>query len=127
MTTRELETISKEIAEVSAFVKEHVAPLAEERARLHDAVSVLARSAKESQRRSLLGAEGRSVVDSGLYAGFDALDLAIVRSLHRAARAHGGGSHIEDWGVRLRAAMDSVTSGAGDELVVQIGASFERT
>lgn len=44
MTTRELETISKEIAEVSAFVKEHVAPLAEERARLHDAVSGLVRT-----------------------------------------------------------------------------------
>lgn len=117
MTTRELETISKEIAEVSAFVKEHVAPLAEERARLHDAVSGLARSSRESQRRSLLGGEGRGVVDSGPYSGCDALDLAIVRSLHRAAQAHGGGSHIEDWGVRLRAAMDSVTAGSGDELV----------
>ena len=111
MTTRELETISKEIAEVSAFVKEHVAPLAEERARLHDAVSGLVQSSRESQRRSLLGGETRSLVESGVYAGCDALDLAIVRSLHRAAQAHGGGSHIEDWGVRLRAAMDSVSSG----------------
>jgi HK97 family phage major capsid protein len=117
VTTRELETISKEIAEVSAFVKEHVAPLAEERVRLHDAVSGLVRTAKDSQRRSLLGIEGRSVVDSGPYAGCDALDLAIVRSLHRAAQAHGGGAPVEDWGVRLRAAMDSVTSGSGDELV----------
>jgi len=92
VTTRELETISKEIAEVSAFVKEHVAPLAEERARLHDAVSGIVRSAKETQRRSLLAGNPRSLVESGPYVGFDALDLAIVRSLHRAARAHGGGS-----------------------------------
>ena len=109
MTTRELETISKEIAEVSAFVKEHVAPLAEERARLHDAVSELARSAKESQRRSLLGAEGRSVVDSGPYAGCDALDLAIVRSLHRAAQAHAGGSHIEETGTARRLGVAGIT------------------
>ena len=118
MTTQELETISKEIAEVSAFVKEHVAPLAEERARLHDAVSGLASSARETKRRSLLLAgDARNVVESGPYVGCDALDLAIVRSLHRAARAHGGGPAVEEWGVRLRAAMDSVTSGSGAELV----------
>lgn len=126
MTTQELETIQKEIAEVSAFVREHISPLAEERERLREAVSGLGRAARDVRRRSLLGAagaDGAGLVVTGPYAGCDALDLAIVRSLHRAAQAYGSGPAVEEWGVHLRAAMDSVTSGSGAELVPTAEAS----
>ncbi len=118
MTTQELDTLRRELSEISAFVKGRVAPVREEQVRLADAVSGLAEMGKDLRRRALTsGAEaagGR--VESGPYMGFDALDLSICRSLLGAARAHGGGSRLDEWGAHLRAAMDSLTSGSGDEL-----------
>ena len=119
MSTQELETVKREIADVSSFVREHVAPVHEERVRLKEAVEGVIEAGKEMRRKALLAsAHDRPRVDAPWrYAGSDALALAIVRSLYRAAKATAGGPRIEEWGAHLRAAMDSLTAGGGDELV----------
>ena len=118
MTTQELETVKKELAGISTFVKERMKPAVDEQARLTEAINGLADTGKELRRRALTSQadDENSRVDSGPYAGCDSLDLMIGRSLLRAARAQGGGPGIEDWTVHLRAAMDSLTAGSGDEL-----------
>ena len=119
MTTQELETVKKELTGISTFVKERMAPAFDEQKRLTEAINGLTDAGKDLRRRALTAQaddeDGR--VDSGPYAGCDALDLMIGRSLLRAARAQGGGPGVEDWSVHLRAAMDSLTAGSGEELV----------
>ncbi len=125
MTTQELETVKKELAGISTFVKEHVKPAFDEQARLTEAINGLAEAGKDMQRRALASQaddEDRRV-ESGPYTGCDALDLMVGRSLLRAARAQGGGSGVEDWSVHLKAAMDSLTAGSGDELTYTSQAS----
>ena len=120
-TTKELETIKKEIADVSTFVKEHVEPVQEERVRLRKAIESLTTEQREYRRTSVLNDRTSSgdarEVRSGPYAGCDELDLVIMRSIQRAAESQLGAESVRDWDVRLKAAMDSVTSGRGDELV----------
>ncbi len=118
MTTQELETVKEELAGISAFVKERMKPAADEQTRLTNAINGLADTGKELRRRALTSQveDEDNRVASGPYAGCDSLDLVIGRSLLRAARAQGGGPGVEDWTVHLRAAMDSLTAGAGDEL-----------
>jgi hypothetical protein len=58
----------------------------------------------------------------GKYAGLSRLDLAICRSIYRAQPEHKEGVRgypqmMERWGANLKAAMDSTTTDAGDELV----------
>lgn len=125
MTTQELETVKKELAGISTFVKEHVKPAFDEQARLTEAINGLAEAGKDMQRRALASQaddEDRRV-ESGPYTGCDALDLMVGRSLLRAARAQGGGTGVEDWSVHLKAAMDSLTAGSGDELTYTSQAS----
>ena len=125
MTTQELETVKKELAGISTFVKEHVKPAFDEQARLTEAINGLAEAGKDMRRRALASQaddEDRRV-ESGPYTGCDALDLMVGRSLLRAARAQGGGSGVEDWSVHLKAAMDSLTAGSGDELTYTSQAS----
>lgn len=125
MTTQELETVKKELAGISAFVKERMAPAFDEQKRLTEAINGLADAGKDLRRRALTSQaddEDRRV-ESGPYAGCDALDLVIGRSLLQAARAQGGGPGVEDWTVHLRAAMDSLTAGSGDELIPTAQAS----
>ena len=125
MTTQELETVKKELAGISTFVKERMAPALDEQKRLTEAINGLADAGKDLRRRALTSQaddEDRRV-ESGPYAGCDALDLVIGRSLLQAARAQGGGSGVEDWTVHLRAAMDSLTAGSGDELIPTAQAS----
>ncbi len=120
MTTAELEAVKKELADISAFVKERGEQrLNEETSRLASAVETLVSSARKSQRDDLLKISnpGEIRVESGPYAGCDALDLAIVRSLHKASHAFDSTSGSEHWKGRLKAAMDSITAGAGDEVV----------
>ncbi|MBM3957698.1 MAG: phage major capsid protein, partial [Gemmatimonadetes bacterium] len=119
MTTQELEAVKKELADISAFVRERVAPLAGERARLKEAVADIAEAEKRVRRRALLapGSGNRPVVEAGPYEGFDALDLAVARSLCRTAQLYGMGSDVAEWGLHIKAAMDSLTAEAGDELV----------
>ena len=119
MTTQELQAVKKELADISAFVRERVTPLAEERTRLKEAIVDISEAEKRIRRRALLepGSGNRPVVEGGLYDGFDALDLAVARSLHRTAQLYGDGAGVTEWGLNIKAAMDSLTAGGGDELV----------
>ncbi len=125
MSIQELEAVKKEIADVSAFVKEHVTPLHDERQRLRDAVTDLTEKERDLQRRSLLSGESseRHLVRSGPYEGRDLLDLAIARSLYNAARVSGG-SGLDQWELNLKAALDRAVAGTGDELVATGEASL---
>ncbi len=120
-TTQEIELLKKEIADVSTFMKERVEPAHEERVRLRQAIEALTSEQREYRRSSVLDGgsssnEGR-VVKSGPYAGCDTLDLAIMRSMQKATESHLGSDSVRDWDIRLKAAMDSVTAGKGDEIV----------
>ena len=125
MSDQELETVKKEIADVSSFVREHIAPVHEERVRLKEAVEGVVQATKDLRRKSILAEAGdRARVDKPWrYQDFDALDLAIVRSLFQAAKANGSGPRLEEWGVHLRAAMDSLTAASGEEIVARAEAS----
>ncbi len=120
MSLQELETVKKELAEISEFVKERGDQrVAAETTRLATAVESLVESSKQTRRSDLLNkleSETRRV-DTGIYAGCDALDLVIVRSLHKASESFGGTPGAEAWGSRVKAAMDSVTVAGGNELV----------
>ena len=117
-TTQELETLRKDLADVSTFVKERVEPVHDERVRLRKAIEALTTEQREYRRSGLLnGSGGERVVDSGPYAGCDELDLSILRSVQRAAETQMGAASVRDWDARLKSAMDSVTAGKGDELV----------
>ena len=126
MTTQELESVKKEISEVSAFVKERVQPLREERDRLEKSITELTATEREIRRRALLGdgSAQRRRVESGPYVGSDVLDLAIARSLYASARISGKGGGLDEWERHLKAAMDSVTVGTGDELVATAQANL---
>ncbi len=126
MTTQELEAVKKEISEVSAFVKERVQPLREERDRLEKTITELTATERDIRRRALLsdGSGQRRRVESGLYAGSDVLDLAIARSLYASARITGKSAGLVEWERHLPAAMDSVTVGTGDELVATAEANL---
>ncbi len=107
MTTQELEAVKKEISEVSAFVKERVQPLREERDRLEKTITDLTATERDIRRRALLsdGSGQRRRVESGLYAGSDVLDLAIARSLYASARITGKSAGLDEWERHLKAAM----------------------
>ncbi len=117
----EVELLRKEIADVSTFVKERVEPAHEERVRLRKAIEALTSEQREYRRSAVLdggsGSDAHPVVKSGPYAGCDALDLAIMRSMQKAAASQMGSDPVRKWEVRLKAAMDSVTAGKGDEIV----------
>ena len=128
----EVELLRKELADVSAFVKERVEPAHEERVRLRKAIEALTSEQRESRRSGVLEDHPHPdpldsgfrrndgvdrVVRSGPYAGCDVLDLAIMRSMQRAAASQMGPDSVREWDARLKAAMDSVTAGKGDELV----------
>ena len=124
MSLQELETVKKELADISAFVKERGDGRGrEESDRLVSAVESLVESSKETRRSGLLANSQKGSADyvlrveSGPYVGCDALDMAIVRSLHKAAQAFNSSDGSERWGLRIKAAMDSVTAAGGDELV----------
>ena len=125
-TTQEMELLKKELADVSTFVKERVEPVHDERVRLRKAIEALTKEQQDYRRSALLngsqngsqsGSRGDAVVKSGPYAGCDELDLSIVRSVQRAAETQMGHDSVRDWDMRLKAAMDSVTAGRGDEIV----------
>ena len=120
-TTQEMELLRKELADVSTFVKERVEPVHDERVRLRKAIEALTTEQQGYRRDALLagqdGSAGDAVVKSGPYAGCDELDLAIMRSVQRAAETQLGAESVREWDVRLKAAMDSVSAGRGDEIV----------
>lgn len=126
MSLQELEAVKKELADISAFVKERgESRVKDETDRLSTAVESLVESSKETRRNDLLVGSDSHVrrVEVGPYIGCDALDMAIVRSLHKAAHAFNASSGSERWAGRIKAAMDSVTAAGGDELVATSEAS----
>jgi HK97 family phage major capsid protein len=126
MSLQELESVKKELANISEFVKERGdGRVKDETDRLTSAVESLVESSKQSRRSDLLLGADSAVrrVDSGPYVGCDALDMAIVRSLHKAAHAFNSSTGSERWAGRIKAAMDSVTASGGDELVATSEAS----
>jgi len=126
MSLQELEAVKKELADISAFVKERgEGRVKDETDRLSSAVESLVESSKASRRSDLLlGADSQTRrVETGPYVGCDALDMAIVRSLHKAAHAFNASAGSERWAGRIKAAMDSVTAAGGDELVATSEAS----
>lgn len=126
MSLQELEAVKKELADISAFVKERdEGRVKDETDRLTSAVESLVESSKDSRRSDLLSGSESHVrrVESGPYVGCDALDMAIVRSLHKAAHAFNAPTGSEHWAGRIKAAMDSVTAAGGDELVATAEAS----
>ena len=78
---------------------------------------------RDGEKRSILARFGggeRPRGAYGKYTGLDLLDLACVRSLLTAQLRDPSGLNprmLEDWRGNLKAAMDSTTAGAGDELV----------
>lgn len=117
--TNGLEQLKSEVASVAQFVRERSQPLAEEQARVRKALDEVLANQRESQRRAITAQSESQLrrVDSGSYAGFDVLDLTLARSLQRAATDSHGAETTRDWDVRLKAALDSVTAGSGEELV----------
>ena len=114
-------TIAQELAGINDFLQSRVTPLEEEVNRLTNSVSQALATSREVRRAELMSAAGaRPRVPTGPYAGMDALDLAIIRSLLTAQQRNPIGvnqSMIDVWSGHLTAAMDSTTPGAGDELV----------
>ena len=124
LATSEMEQLRAEVASVAQFVRERAEPLAEEQARLRKGLDDVLTTQRESQRKLIAARSGSQSngidtrrVDSGAYAGCDVLDLTLARSLQRAAANSQGEDATRDWGIRVKAALDSVTAGSGDELV----------
>ena len=130
LSTWELETIKNEVAEVREFYRQRldadIPPLQEEMARLRRTVGDVVERQRESDRQALLtrygGADSasRPGVPFGKYRGMDELDLACVRSVLASQLREPSDANtrdLEDWQANLKAAMDSTTSGRGDELV----------
>ena len=135
LSTWELDTIKNEVAEVREFYRQRMdadlPPLREEMERLSRAVGELTEKQRVGEKQAMLarfsgGGPGwerggdRPRVSFGKYQGMDALDLACVRSVLAAQQREPGDVNpraLEDWQANLKAAMDSTTAGAGDELV----------
>ena len=131
LSTWELETIKNEVAEVREFYRQRMdadlPPLREEMERLSRAVGELTEKQRSGERQAMLARYAgmdrggdRPRVPFGKYQGMDALDLACVRSVLAAQQREPGDVNpraLEDWQANLKAAMDSTTAGAGDELV----------
>ena len=131
--TQELELIKQEVAGIKDFYSSRmdaeIPPLQEEMDRLSAQVGQMQEREREAQRRGILeraAEDGLSRVPYGKYRGMDALDLACVRSVLGAQLREPSGLNprmLEDWQANLKAAMDSATAGAGDELVPTAEAS----
>ena len=124
--TETAESIRQETSQirqlVEARIEEGTKPLREENERLQRAVREIQQRANDAERRSLVtgsAGQGRQLIQSGKYAGRDRLDLAMIRSLCAAqvAETPAANAALEFWRASIAAAMDSVTSGTGDELV----------
>ena len=125
--TQDLELIKKEVAGIresyQSRLDSEIPPLQDEVKRLGDQVGKIQDLWREGEKRSILarfGGGDRPRAAHGKYTGLDLLDLACVRSLLTAQLRDPSGLNprmLDDWRVNLKAAMDSTTAGAGDELV----------
>ena len=121
--------IQREIAQTQSFVQERLDPmrrevglLREEQERLAGEVRTLLAQQRSERRESVLSraSNDRVRVRGGQLDGFDMVDLAIMRSLLTAQQARPqdyDSRALQAWEQSVQRAMDSTTSGAGDELV----------
>ena len=121
--------IQREIAQTQSFVQERLDPmrrevglLREEQERLAGEVRTLLGQQRSERREAVLSraSNDRVRVRGGQLDGFDMVDLAIMRSLLTAQQARPqdyDSRALQAWEQSVQRAMDSTTSGAGDELV----------
>ena len=123
----DLDLIKREVASVREYYQSRmdadIPPLKEELDRIAAQLTHVQDNWREGEKRAILskfsGGE-RPRVAFGKYEGLDVLDLACIRSLLNAQLRDPSGLHprmLEDWQTNIKAAMDSTTAGAGDELV----------
>ncbi len=125
--TQDLELIRKEVAGIRDFYNARmdadIPPLKEEIGRIAAQVAGVQEMWRQGEKEAILAKYGdreRPRVPYGKYQGLDMLDLAYMRSLLNAQmrKPLGLNPHmLEEWQANLKAAMDSTTAGAGDELV----------
>ena len=125
--THELELIKREMAGIRDFYQSRMdaelPPLKEEVGRIASELGRVQSAWRDGEKRAILAkfSDGDRVrVPYGKYTGLDLLDMACVRSLLTAQVREPSGLNprmLEDWQVNFKAAMDSTTTGTGDELV----------
>ena len=125
--TQDMEPIRKEVAGIRDFynsrMDQELPPVKEEIERIAAQVGRIQKMWRSGEKQAILakyGSEDRPRVPYGKYQGLDLLDLAYVRSLLRAQQRQPLGLNppvLEEWETNLKAAMDSTTTGSGDELV----------
>ncbi len=123
----DLDLIKREVASVREYYQSRmdadIPPLKEELDRIAAQLTHAQDTWRESEKRAILSrfsGGDRPRVAFGKYEGLDVLDLACIRSLLNAQLRDPSGLHprmLEDWQTNIKAAMDSTTAGAGDELV----------
>ena len=125
--TQDLELIKMEVASVREYYQsrmdQEIPPLKEEIDRVAAQLARVQDNWREGEKRAILsqisGAE-RPRVAHGKYTGLDLLDMACIRSLLTAQLREPSGLNprmLDEWQINFKAAMDSTTVGAGDELV----------
>ena len=123
----DLDLIKREVASVREYYQSRmdadIPPLKEELDRIAAQLTHAQDAWREGEKRAILSrfsGGDRPRVAFGKYEGLDVLDLACIRSLLNAQLRDPSGLHprmLEDWQTNIKAAMDSTTAGAGDELV----------
>jgi HK97 family phage major capsid protein len=118
------EQINKLIAQIAdemqAKSRAGIQPLEEEITRMKADVAEVLKSSRDIRRAALQSSNNRPRVDFGPYQGMDRLDLAVSQSILNAGLKNPQGldfQKLERWQNHLKAAMDSTSAGAGDELV----------
>ena len=125
--SQDLEIIKQEVGAIRDFYQsrmdEEIPALKEEIARVEAQVNRVQDMWREGEKRAIMSSvtgAGRLRVPYGKYTGLDHLDLACVNSLLIAQQRDPSGVNprmLDEWQTNLKAAMDSTTGGAGDELV----------
>ena len=127
LAAKDMELIKQEVAGIRDFYQSRMdselPPLKEEVGRVAAQLGRIQELWRDGEKRALLakfGGEDRPRALYGKYKGMDLLDLAYIRSVLNAQLREPSGLNprmLEDWQANLKAAMDSTTVGAGDELV----------
>ena len=127
IATLDLDLIKKEVASIREYyqsrMESEIPPLKEEVDRVAAQLNHVHEMWREGEKQAILSkywGGDRSRVPYGKYTGSDHLDMACVRSLLNAQLRELASLNpcmLEDWQTNIKAAMDSTTSGSGDELV----------
>ncbi len=124
---QELSMIKREVASIRDFydarMDKEIPPLKEEVDRVASQVARIQDLWRDGEKQAVLSKYGgldRPRVPYGKYQGLDLMDLAHMRSILNAQMRQPLGLNprmLEEWQANLKAAMDSTTTGTGDELV----------